>query len=651
MSAVLSSTRVFVALSTVAAVAAHGWLSPDGSVLRWITPTALLVGALSGWLWRRGAQTLIFALAHVWPLIVFLVAGVTDPNALVSWVALLLGLAVVASPAKRWSLPRPWLVPVAAWAVLLALGWPIVVWRELDFTLVAFQSNTINGLFASSPRQTAAFLTSTTLSQLSAILVIDWLWATYARRDDSSFSREVLGPITVGTSLAMLIGLYQGLVQIDWLNVGVWPRLGRATGTFFDANAFGAIAALWGAPVAGAMLLQGRRWIVGVGATLFPVSGIAVWVSGSRTALVGWLIVTGGLTVALLFRTRVSRHGIGVGLVTLALLVMLGARLGGPGTAVHRFWETLPAPTIDSAATFARTMWERDGYGIAAVRIIQDFPLTGVGPGSFQLFAPDYAFITIRKVIPPDNAQNWWRQQVAELGWLGSVSPIWCSLLVALLVVRLLRIGSENPVAVLVGATVAALGAMSLVAPPTPHPLILQTVAVVLYCAVRLGLSEGDRAKHEARRAPAAGTVLLVVCVLPLVWTGLTLRSAVVNLRPPFRAHRIGWLYGYGFSASEPIPGGEQRWAAYRAVGVVPAAGRRLLLTLEPAIDSAVAKPIRLRVHDRRQVVLDTERAVPGPVLCTVEVASGERWVMVQIDSDGLAEAGDRALRVTARWE
>ncbi|MCA1586050.1 MAG: hypothetical protein LC791_15195 [Acidobacteria bacterium] len=652
MSAVLSSTRVLVTLSTVAAVGAHGWLSAEGSALRWMMPTALLLGAASGWLWPRGARTFVFALAHVWPLIVFLAAGAPNPDAAAPWVALLLGITLVSSPLGRWSLPRAWLVPVAAWAVLLALGWPIVLWRELDFTLVSLQSDTLNGLFAWTPRQTAAFLTSTTLTQLSAILLIDWLWTTYGRRDDSALSREVLAPMTVGTSIAIAIGIFQGLVQIDWLNVGVWPRLGRATGTFLDANAFGAVAALSGAPVAGALLLQRTPWTVAAGAVLLPASGVAVWVSGSRTALLGWLIVAAGLTVPLLFRTRGSWRAIGAGLITLTLLlVMLSGRLGGPGTAVYRLWATLPSPTVDGATAFAGAMWERDGYGTAAVGIIREFPLTGVGPGSFPLFAPDYAFITMRKVIPPDNAQNWWRQQVAELGWLGSLPAIWCSWLVTLLVSRLWRRRADRPLALLVGAAIAALGVMSLVSPPTQHPLVLQTAAVLLFCAGRLGLEQPERPQRETHRAQAAGLVLLAVCLLPLVWAGLTLRSAVVNLRPPFRAHRIGWLYGYGFSAAEPIRGGEQRWAAHRAVGVIPAEGRRLLLTLEPAIDALAREPIRLRVHDRHQIVLDTERSLPGPVPCAVDVPIGERWVMVQIDSDGLAEAGDRALRVTARWE
>ena len=61
-------------------------------------------------------------------------------------------------------------------------------------------------------------------------------------------------------------------------------------------------------------------------------------------------------------------------------------------------------------------LWTRGGYGPVATRMVQDYPFTGVGIGSFNWMAPDYWREIANDKLPFDNAQNWWRHQVAELG-------------------------------------------------------------------------------------------------------------------------------------------------------------------------------------------------------------------------------------------
>ncbi len=671
-----------MALSTVGAIAAHAWLSP-GAGLRWATILALLAGILAGWLWHRVTQTIVLALAHVWPLLVFLATGQTDPNGPMVWMAGLAGLALAGSTLDRWSLPPNWQAPVAAWALVLAFGWPIILWRELDFTLVTYaQPDVPNGMFAGPARQVAQLITATTVAQLTALLVIDWLWARYRLADERSFMREVVSPLTIGTMVAMIVGLSQGLIDISWLSGGVWPSLGRATGTFFDANAFGAVTALWGALAAGTAVL-GSTWRLRLlGATLLILSAGAVWVSGSRTALMGWMIVCAGVGSALVHTRRLSRKVVAAGVAVIALALVVGAQTGGRGTAVQRVLQTLPRPTAGGLSSFARAMWDRDGYGIAATRIIRDFPTTGIGPGAFPVLAPDYAYVTTGRLIPPDNAQNWWRHMCTELGLLGSVPPMLCSVLVAAALVRLARRRPAPAVGPIVGAATIALGVMALVGPPMFHPIVLQTAVVMLFWVGWLAFrDEGPepvrRAEAEASAGPdrvrpgsggppkpdakaegtafrTRGLLLLLVWLLPLAWAGLTLRMAIVELRPPYRAERIGWRYGYGFSAAEPVPGGERRWATTRAVGVIPSAGERLMLTLQPPHDDVSTRPVHVRIADRHRVVLDTVRTTREPFACTVEVVAGQRWVMVQIDTDRAWTTHSGmpwAMRVTATWE
>jgi hypothetical protein len=660
----LGAARVVAALSLVGAIAAHAWLSPAGGQ-RWAAILALLAGMLIGWLWHRVTAFAILAVAHAWPLLFFFATGQADANAPMVWMAGLAGLALPGSALDAWRLPSSWQAPVAAWAMILALGWPIVLWRELDFTLVTYaQPDVPNGMFAGPAREVARLATATTVAQLTALLFVDSLWARYRHADERVFVREIVFPLTIGTTIAMIVGLFQGLVDISFWSGGVWPGLGRAAGTFFDANAFGAVSALWGAPAAGAVLLASSRRLRLLGAALLVLSAGAVWVSGSRTALMGWLVVGAGLGRALVRTGGLSRTAVSAGVAAIVVAVAIGAQTGGRGTAVQRFLQTLPRPTIDGLSSFARAMWDRDGYGSAAMRIVGEFPTTGVGPGAFPVLAPDYAYATTGRAIPPDNAQNWWRHMWTELGLLGSIPPMLCSILVAAALVRLARRRPESVTGAIAGSATVALGLMALVGPPMFHPIVLQTIAVLIFwtgwLALRGERSESPHGAAEAASTPvkrgfgADGLALVLVWLLPLVWAGLTLRTAVLELRPPFRAERTGWPYGYGFSPPEPVPGGERRWAAARAVGVIPAAGKRLVLTLEPRHEDLSTRRLRVRVSDRRGIVLDTLRSTREPFECVVEMPPGRRWLMVEIDADRAwaTHAGmPWALRVTGRWE
>ena len=56
--------------------------------------------------------------------------------------------------------------------------------------------------------------------------------------------------------------------------------------------------------------------------------------------------------------------------------------------------------------------------------MIRDTPWTGVGPGMYHVIAPDYWRVMRQMTLAFDNAQNWWRHQVAELGVLGAAPVI-----------------------------------------------------------------------------------------------------------------------------------------------------------------------------------------------------------------------------------
>ncbi len=80
-------------------------------------------------------------------------------------------------------------------------------------------------------------------------------------------------------------------------------------------------------------------------------------------------------------------------------------------------------------------MWNRNTYGAVATRMIETYPWFGIGVGSFHVMFADFA--TARRAATmtvPDNAQNWYRHQLAEFGVIGSLAWIaWIGALLATL--------------------------------------------------------------------------------------------------------------------------------------------------------------------------------------------------------------------------
>ena len=108
---------------------------------------------------------------------------------------------------------------------------------------------------------------------------------------------------------------------------------------------------------------------------------------------------------------------------------MASPRAVGP---LARVRATLPELSRASVRGFAVEMWERNGYGKAATAMIRDVPLFGVGIGAYHSMAKDY---TADGWLPPDNAQNWIRHQLVELGVVGSLGWLaWIVLFGAFLV-------------------------------------------------------------------------------------------------------------------------------------------------------------------------------------------------------------------------
>jgi hypothetical protein len=622
---IATATKILVIASWLLAAATEIWLGTGLSpALRAAAPWLFIAGFVAARLNDRATLALLLALLPLAPALIVAATGRFYVHQFAWWSAVFGGALLGRLRCRGWTLPPAWQVPLGVWAVTIAVTWPLIALRECDWALsnldVPRLHNTSTGIF---PTIILAWIASSAHVVLLGILWIDRMSGTEERH---TAARRFVLPLVAGGALAMPLAIYQGWFDLRFFSVGIWPEIGRAVGTLMDANAFGIAAALWGA-----VATTGRtrwRWLV------YAASWAAVWATGSRTAFLAAAVA--GFFVARAHTGRVGSRSIGR--LALAAAVLLAAVVG-----LHRFAPTasplsrisgmIPELSPAGAMSVARALWERDSYGTAAVRMIREHPLAGVGIGAFNTLVIDYSKES-KTPAPPDNAQNWFRHQMAETGVLGSAGWIlWLAVLIPGL--RAWQ-GRE---AIVVKGALLAFALASLVGMPS------QNLAVALTVCTLIGWA-ADGARREWERRPGL-FVTTLAAIAPVAAFAITLSSGLHELRVPFRAARFDFNYSHGFDLGNP----DRIWAAARAVAVPRAADNWMHLTYWVEHPDADATRVQVDIWRDRERVASRKLSRGVPVTEYVRVEKGRRFVLeVQVDRT-FVDAAHLERGVAMRWD
>lgn len=635
----LLAARYVVAAAILAAPVAHAALAHGQGHPSWPTAVMLAIGlALRAVAGASAVATVALAVAPLWQVLM----RPLDPGGAVEfvmpWLALL-GAGLAQPVPGGWRSPAPWLPFVAGWGLVLALTGPVVVARELDFPRVTFDMFARDVVMAGAPPQGALFALLVLQAQLAALLVFDW----YAGASETT-RRRAWQALTPGAAVAVAVAVWQQGADPALLSREPWIRLHRAAGTFFDANAMAALAAL-AAPVLASRFVRpglAPAWIWSP--LVWAAATAAVVATGSRTSLAALAVVAAiGLAAGGTTRRWWALGGVATaGVATFAYLASHPWPELATGNAIERLAGSLSAFASTGPDSLSRLLWTRDGYGPTAMALIAEHPWVGGGVGTFVTLVGDYARVTVGVPLPADNAQNWWRHQVAELGLVGALPALACSALAAVVLARGVR-RREQAGAV---APLAGLGLMSLVSPPTQHPIIQVVTALVVAhaaCAVAAGQA----------RLPRRGRGGLIIWPLALACAAGIAVEGWRTFRPSYRAVRFHTFYSYGVTDTVVTPFGEGRWAAPRSLAVLGPGGTTLVTRVVAPHDDVAARPVRITVSDRQGVVCAVDARDHSPFECRLPVAR-DGWTLVRVDVDRLWQwdAGvPKAALVSARFE
>jgi O-antigen ligase/polysaccharide polymerase Wzy-like membrane protein len=626
----LSKTATLAAIAL--ALPLHLWVDPAvGWTLRVVAVIAFIAAVMCG---RRWGSTTVAVATGAGPILPALLAAsvhVAAINAFYTvWLAALFGALLPLTPCNRWELPRPWRILLGVWALTLSLAWPVLIVREAGLRLGTLRdTGALDSWAYLNTPQVESWILHVVLAQLVALLWLESLYLETAmgRPAEPDAPPRAIHGLWIGASIASLVAIYQGTVNMAFLSGGIWPGLRRAAGTLLDANAYGSVAALAG-PIAFVSIpyLRIRHTRVAQAAVL-ALNWAGAWMSGSRTAVVCGAIGTLLLVYELLRAGRRDDSAretpsLLAGVAVVVLILAIGAGAIGP---LQRMAEgSGPNASL-------RDLWTRGGYGSVATRMIRDYPLTGVGIGSFNWMAADYWRTMAQDKLPFDNAQNWWRHQVAELGVVASLPILIWSLLIAWLVLTRrsrpdARIETQTLRGLLVGIGVASLLGM-----PTQNPIVLLILFYVVarfemltsMPAVEADLQVGPSRRHQAW---IAGVLIAVG------YAGGHLVLARGPLNPLERAARTNRDYMTGTYTSEPLPQGQFRWTRKHATFTLGATSRFLVIRYHIEHPDADTQPVRLRITTPCETLVDELRSNSGVSARAFELPEGQDRVVFDTD-------------------
>ena len=656
------AAKLVTLVSMIAAVLIESSFASYSWPALWpLTIAAFVITACIAWTAAELAAALVLVFAYIFPAVMILAHGRFYAEYGVVWMAAILGAIAPRSASARWAVPSPWKAPLILWALAISIAWPVVVLREMDFVLATLDelhmANSVGGGF---PQEAATVVLNTSATLGIGILWFDWLFLIFGA-DVDRFRRWIPAALAASWLVAVAVAGYQLFGNLQFLSTGIFASMGRATSTMGDANAFGMVAAVSGGLVVAWLVSADRRrpwWLVMAAIVL---SWIGLWASGSRTALVAGIIILTFLVWSASSRARhaatVSTPRLVAVVGAIVVLLALGASIRLPAIGpVVRLRESLPSPTVESVSAFLKEMWNRNAYGATSMVMIRQHPLVGVGAGGFSILVPDYSKIVGSPfLIPRDNAQNWFRHQLAEFGVLGSVGWIlWTLSFGWFVLVRARSAREQLAVGVLKGALVA-LVLVSLVGMPTQNAavaLTLWTIAFWIYALTAAG-------EVSASPPVALGRIrwMALVAVLCL-FIGGTAYAARHDLRVAQRAVRADWRYAYGFYDPERgADGRDFRWARQRAVVVLPAPTRWMRLTVSINHSDLSRKPVDVRVWCNDRVVLQRTLQTPDPVTEFVRMPDGEdrvvleTWVSRVMRPRDVGGSDPRDLGLMVQWE
>jgi hypothetical protein len=539
-------------------------------------------------------------------------------------------------------LNEPVFTPLRLFAALVAVSALITLWRYTNFfpfwrpRVYELITNAF-GTSAGGAIMSVVFYSLTYLTGIAFFALL-----VRAVRSEA-FIRKAITALGASTLLSLAFGLFQHFKAPTLGNNPISIEAGLINATFKDALSLGAYISMIIPLFLGILpALKGRSRVIPA-LSIFPAVFLLFY-AGSKSALLSLAIALSALglfalAVVVKHRRLPSKKLVPIGLVGLLLATVFVFVLVSKKAPIEALRKSA---TLVRMGDFGIRLKTRTSTAwTIAWRMIGDYPLTGLGVGSFIIESANDAKSFAMDIGVPQSAENLPLQIGAELGIPGVLLFLW-------ILWEIIRRGFKSyrhaPRYSLKRALVPAAGAglLAFFLNAQTHSYIgsyeIQYIfwflAAVLFAATTAPLPPD---KTPARHRPilqTAGLVLVVLAGVSLLWSS----THSLSLRERTRKYDLRQEFGLG-PVEKNAEGNEFRWsgrfagtscridapditlslqACHPDIQILPVRVK-ILITPDLATKPIVLQDLLLKDSRWQKIVLTVPASIRGPALLLFE--------------------------------
>jgi len=368
------------------------------------------------------------------------------PTALVLFLSYFFGWIIYrlidhpAAPSLHSSSQRhPVFLPLAAFSLIVLFSGLITLFKFSNF--FPFLSDSIYELITNvNGVTTGGAIQSTLFHSLNYLTGIGFFLLVIGLLKSQEFMNKIVITLAASGFISILFGFFQHVRDMSFGNPPFWVKMGQINATFKDPNSFGVFLALIFPLVLGG-ILHYKKWTrifficVGLLALLITPQ------IGTRSGFLGLVI---GLFVFFLFvilssqklfPNKSKKVAVGAAILVITAISIIGLL----GFGQSRLFERLKN---NSVSLSDRKNWidispERFFLWKEAAAMIKDYPVSGVGVGSYIIELPNFYTkdkesyeSSLESFRRSDSAENYFLHVGAEMGFIGLLFILWFFLLV-----------------------------------------------------------------------------------------------------------------------------------------------------------------------------------------------------------------------------
>jgi O-antigen ligase len=526
------------------------------------------------------------------------------PSALILFLFFFLGWLLhrtfnAPDPASDRKTPhKPVFTPLRLFAALVAVSALITLWRYTNFfpfwrpRIYELIMNAF-GVSAGGAIMSVVFYSLTYLTGIAFFLIL-----VQAVRSEA-FVRKAITALGSSALLSLGFGMFQHFNSLTLGNNPISIEVGLLNATFKDALSFGAFLSISIPFFLGILLsLKGLPRLI-VAMTIIP-SGFLIFYSGSKSALLSLLAALGVLGLFALAALFKHRHLLAKKAVPIGLTVLL---LAG-ATAFFVLSKKSPVDSIRKSTTIVRMgnlspmLRERTLKAwTIALRMIKDYPLSGLGVGSFIIESSNEAKAYAMDIGVPQSAENLLLQIGAELGAPGILLFLWILWEILRRAITAYR-GALQSVFGRVLIPAALTGIFAFLLNAQFHSYIgsyeIQYVfwfLAAMFFAVPCVRPQPAENTPPDRRFKLTAGALIIITGASLLW------SSTHSLSPARRTQRYGLRQEFGLGPAEKNADGlEFRWSGRFAGLTVSIETPKFIVPILASHSDIHRRPVRVKI-------------------------------------------------------